>query len=259
MKVIAHRGACTEALENSWQAFRLAVDSAADRIELDVHLTRDGHLAVMHDETCQRTAGDSRRINQLTRAEISRDIQLANGEPVPFLDEVLAELLPTIEFNIEVKSPGRPTVTALAQLLEQQPHPEKLIVSSFLKPTCEQLAREHPEIKVALLWDRSLWWPGAFRWGPRQFMAKNAIRIFHPEARLVTPSMVQLLKLEGWDIFPYVGLRDEAHPEELWTYLMTVGVDGLCTNYPRHMRLWLQEVEDDPKRFRNLRLESGNA
>src|SRR6185503_1991063 len=53
--VVAHRGAAAVAPENTMEAYRLAVEMGADAIELDVHLTADGKLAVMHDETVERT------------------------------------------------------------------------------------------------------------------------------------------------------------------------------------------------------------
>lgn len=127
--------------------------------------------------------------------------------------------------------------------------PQKIIVSAFMEATVAHFSKDYPEVRVALLWDKSLWWPFAFQFGPKNFMQKNAVRIFHPDAALVTPSMVRQIKLEGWEIYPYVGLKSETNREELWSYLMTVGVDGLCTNYPREMQLWLQEAQDDSRRF----------
>ena len=249
MKVIAHRGACTEALENTWEAFRKAVDAGADRIELDVHLTRDKHLAIVHDESLQRTAGVNKLIASMTRSEIEQSVKLTNGEALPFLDEVFAELLPQIEFNVEVKSPGHATVQAVAELIAKQNFAQKVIVSSFMEQTVAHFSRDFPEVRNAFLWDKSLWWPLAFQLGPKNFMLKNAVRIFHPDARLVTPSMVRQIKLEGWEIYPYIGLSREINREQLWSYLMTVGVDGLCTNYPREMQLWLQEAMDDSNRY----------
>jgi glycerophosphoryl diester phosphodiesterase len=249
MKVIAHRGACTEALENSWDAFRKAVDGRAYRIELDVHLTRDGQLAVVHDESLERTAGVKKLIADMTRSEVERSVKLTNGEPLPFLDDVFTELLPRIEFNVEVKSPGHATVEALAALIHKQTHANKVIVSAFMEPTVAAFSRDFPDVRIAFLWDKSLWWPMAFTLGPKSFMKKNAVRIFHPDAALVTPGMVRQIKLEGWEIYPYISLRRETNREQLWSYLMTVGVDGLCTNYPREMQLWLQEAMDDSNRF----------
>jgi hypothetical protein len=84
-------------------------------------------------------------------------------------------------------------------------------------------------------------------------MMQNNIRIFHPEVRLVTPDLVSKVKAFGWLIFPYVGLAKETDPEAIWSYLMTLQVDGLCTNYPRQLKLWLKEAKDDSRRFESIR------
>jgi glycerophosphoryl diester phosphodiesterase len=259
MKVIAHRGACTEALENSWSAFRTAVELEADRIELDVHLTADNQIVILHDEDLKRTAGIDKTLRQLTRAEIKQSIRLSNGEEVPFLDEVCEELLSSIEINVEIKSTGLGIVEAVGKLLAQHPLSERIVISSFDKETCASTARLFPKLRVALLWDKYLWLPGAFELGPVRFMQKHGIRIYHPEAKLLTPAMMRVAKDRGIEVNPYVGLRDENNREQLWSYLMTVGVEGLCTNYPRQMKLWLKEAQDDELRFQNNPLLAGQT
>src|SRR5215210_8770983 len=63
---LAHRGASARAPENTMEAFRLAVESGAGGLELDVHLTRDGHLVVIHDPTLDRTTDGSGAVAQMT-------------------------------------------------------------------------------------------------------------------------------------------------------------------------------------------------
>ncbi|MES2744724.1 MAG: glycerophosphodiester phosphodiesterase family protein [Bdellovibrionota bacterium] len=254
MKVVAHRGACTEALENTWEAFRKAVELGADRIELDVHLTADNHIVILHDEDFRRTAGLDKTLRQLTRKEIESTIKLSNGEGVPFLDEVSEDLLDKIELNVEIKALGPAIVDAVGKLYEGHRFADKVIISSFNRDTCAWSATKFPKVKVALLWDKYLWLPGSFQLGPVRFMKKHGIRIYHPEAKLLTPSMMKTARAEGIDVVPYVGLRDETNREQLWSYLMTVGVQGLCTNYPRAMKLWLQEARDDETRYANQSL-----
>lgn len=258
MKIIAHRGSCTEALENSWDAFRRTLSSGAVRIELDVHLTKDEEIIVLHDDDFTRTGQSTAKASELTRQDIEARIRLKNGEKVPFLDELFSALLSQIEFNVEIKQTGHVIVQKLAQLIQAQKWPHKIIVSSFHEETLALLAKDYPEIKVALLWEKSLALPFSFRLGPKRFMKKHAIRIFHPDARLVTPALVQAIKGEGWEIYPYIGLAKETRREELWSFLMTVGVDGLCTNYPREMHLWLKEAQDDAKRFESHRVANSH-
>ena len=88
------------------------MDGQAYRIELDVHLTRDGHLVIVHDENLERTTGVRALVADMTRSEIERSVKLTNGEPLPFLDEFLPNsfLKSNSTWN---QSPGHATVEAL--------------------------------------------------------------------------------------------------------------------------------------------------
>jgi len=126
--VVAHRGAAAVAPENTMEAYRLAVEMGADAIELDVHLTADGKLAVMHDETVERTtdltgAIASMSMKQLRTADAGYRFEAPDGSfpfrgkglKVPTLAEVLKWLPTGIGLVIEVKARAAtaPTVAAL--------------------------------------------------------------------------------------------------------------------------------------------------
>lgn len=92
-KIVGHRGAALVEPENTLVSFRRAVADGADMLECDVHLSSDGHLVVIHDQTIDRTAAeDSPRrtgaIAELTRAELD-EVRLAGGNSIPALGEVL--------------------------------------------------------------------------------------------------------------------------------------------------------------------------
>ena len=125
--VVAHRGANTAAPENTLEAFRLAVEAGADAIELDVHLTADGELAVMHDETLDRTTDRSGSIATLTMKEIrAADAGhqfpgdegsfpfRGKGLSVPTFAEVLDWLPDGIGLVVEVKTPAATDATVEA-------------------------------------------------------------------------------------------------------------------------------------------------
>jgi glycerophosphoryl diester phosphodiesterase len=116
--IVAHRGASRMAPENTMEAFRLGVEAGADAIELDVHLTADGQLAVIHDETLDRTTDFTGSVASLTMDEIREadagarfarpdDSGLpfaGRGLHVPTLPEVLEWLPDTTGLVIEVKA-----------------------------------------------------------------------------------------------------------------------------------------------------------
>jgi glycerophosphoryl diester phosphodiesterase len=72
---LAHRGASAHAPENTLEAFRLAVESGAGGLELDVHLSRDGHVVVIHDPTLDRTTNETGAVAAMTLDEL-RQAQL---------------------------------------------------------------------------------------------------------------------------------------------------------------------------------------
>src|SRR6516162_9968344 len=108
--VIAHRGASGTCPENTLAAFRRAEALGAHMIELDVQLSRDGEVVVMHDWTLARTTSGRGRVGARTAAELhaldagSWFSQAFAGEPVPSLREVLAAT--GLPVNVELKSRG---------------------------------------------------------------------------------------------------------------------------------------------------------
>lgn len=102
-KIYAHRGASRECPENTIAAFTRALDLGCAGIELDVHLSKDGHCVVMHDETVDRTTDGSGALAEMTLAEIQR-LDAGNGERVPILDDVLDLVGDRLRVDIEVKA-----------------------------------------------------------------------------------------------------------------------------------------------------------
>src|SRR5687768_953684 len=147
--VVAHRGASTQAPENTMEAFRLGVEAGADAIELDVHLTADGQLAVIHDDTLDRTTDRTGRVAELTMDQIREadagatfarpdDAGLPyarEGLRVPTLPEVLEWLPDGVGLVVEIKA--RAAADAVVAALRGQPVREgnRLAVISFDEAT----------------------------------------------------------------------------------------------------------------------------
>jgi glycerophosphoryl diester phosphodiesterase len=112
--VTSHRGAGSLEPENTLRAIRRAIALGVDQIEIDVQLTKDGHLILMHDPTVDRTTNGSGKIAELTCAEI-RQLDASSGERVPTLDEALALVNGEVVLQIELKGAGtaQPTVSAV--------------------------------------------------------------------------------------------------------------------------------------------------
>ena len=142
---LAHRGASALAPENTLEAFRIAVEAGAGGLELDVHLTRDGHVVVIHDATVERTTGGTGYVAGMTLDELrafdaghnfspdggSTRPYRGRGLRVPTLPEVLKEF-PGVSVNIDMKE-GRPGIeeAVLGVLREAGAEERALVVSSL--------------------------------------------------------------------------------------------------------------------------------
>jgi glycerophosphoryl diester phosphodiesterase len=141
---LAHRGASSLAPENTIEAFRLAVEAGAGGLELDVHMTSDGHIVVIHDATVDRTTEGAGPVSEITLDELrgfdaghnfspdggpTRPYR-ARGVRVPTLEEVLREF-PGVAVNIDIKV-GRPGIEAavLGVLREADALGRVLVVST---------------------------------------------------------------------------------------------------------------------------------
>jgi glycerophosphoryl diester phosphodiesterase len=126
--IIAHRGDSSRALENSLEAFRLALALPVDMIELDIRKSRDNQLYVMHDHDTGRTAEKNINIERSLSGEISA-VKLKNNEPIPLLYDVLNLVAGRVGINIEIKSDGAGAV--LSRQLFHYRYSGYIMVSSF--------------------------------------------------------------------------------------------------------------------------------
>lgn len=163
--VVAHRGFSAQAPENTIEAFRLGVEAGADAVELDVHLTADGQLAVIHDETLDRTTDRTGRIAELTidaireadaGAQFSRpdDAGLPfaeRGLRVPILPEVLAWLPDGIGLVVEIKAPA--AADAVVEAVQGHPVSSdgRLAVISFHEGAIDRVHELAPGIRTGYL------------------------------------------------------------------------------------------------------------
>ena len=138
-KVMAHRGASTETPENTMAAFQKAIDDMADYIELDVQLTSDGEVIVMHDSNAYRTTGVDENIVNMTYKEVRRldagswYSDEYKGEKVPGLREVLELAQGKIKLNIELKPAdnGEELARKTVALIEKYNMENDCVITSF--------------------------------------------------------------------------------------------------------------------------------
>lgn len=162
--VVAHRGASRAAPENTFEAFERAVDAGADAIELDVHLTADGELAVIHDSTLDRTTDRTTTVATATMADVrAADAGWAfpgeagaypfrgTGLTIPTLPEVVAWLPAGIGLAVEIKAPAAADGVVAALEGSQVRAAKAVTVMSFQETAIDRVRELAPEIPTGLL------------------------------------------------------------------------------------------------------------
>lgn len=143
---IAHRGLhSAEVSENSMEAFRLAIEKGY-AIEIDVHLTLDGNLAVIHDSFLSRVTGKSGIVEQLTTNKL-KDYRLKDGQPIPMLSDVLELVNGRVPLLIELKfrrTFNERQADVLLMQLKDYPKKQFIALQSF-HPKAVRYLKEHTD------------------------------------------------------------------------------------------------------------------
>ena len=152
--IIAHRGASTLAQENTLPAFRLAIESGADGVELDVRLAKDCIPVVIHDPDLKRVAGHDLAIAGSTAQELA-------AYQVPSLTEVLQLFSGTtsvihIELKVDKKREIQPLVSAVCDAAVSSPVLRQIIISSFRLEAVAEAKRLIPELRTSALFAPSV-------------------------------------------------------------------------------------------------------
>lgn len=168
-KIFAHRGSKGTHPENTLASFKEAVHVGSDGIELDVHLTKDGQLVVIHDETVDRTTNGTGEIRNLTLAKI-KELDAGSwynatfaGEKIPTLEEVLL-LLKELGFNGQLNIELKTDIIQYEGLVKKcltlqgaQTWPFAIVYSSFNPYTLVELKKIKPSQEIGLLFESVEW------------------------------------------------------------------------------------------------------
>lgn len=229
--IVAHRGASADAPENTRAAFLLAMEQGADGVELDVHLTADGRLCVIHDHVLDRTTTGTGLVGSKTMAELARLSAGAwfssrhAGETVPELADVLPLFPAGAVVNVEIKNGPvwyDGIGSAVAERLSPWKHKLSLIVSSFDHKVLEEVHRREPDLCLGLLYEAVLYDPvGYLRRLPYPV---GSLHVWH---HLVTSELVHAAHAAGVKVLAYTADREEDVRR-----LVACGADGIITNAP---------------------------
>lgn len=230
--VIAHRGASAYAPENTLAAFKLAVRQGADALEMDIRLTLDRSLVIIHDRTVDRTTNGSGAVHQLPLAEIKKlDAGMKydsafSGEKIPTLQEVFEELKGTIPLNIEIKPEPltlEPLVVNITDCVRRHNVTNQVLFSSFSPFALRMIHQLLPEVPLGLLASRGLSGLWARSW-IKELIPHQSLHLAYQD---VNSQCIDSAHRQGRKVFAYT----VNHPHDIDT-LVTTGADGFFTDDP---------------------------
>lgn len=241
-EIIAHRGASSLAPENTLTAVILGFRQSADAVELDVHLTKDGEIVVIHDPNTRRTSGQDRLVQKTNLAEL-RSLQVGKWGPwlgqgfheqIPVLSEALALVPKDKKLFIEIKV-GTEIFPSLRQTLRTAAlNAEQTILIGFDYLTMKAAKQEFPELKVQWLVnynrDARGYYPTAAWLAEHASTAKFDAVSLHYEWP-INGNFVGQLKMAGLKVYTWT-----VDDVSLARRHIAAGVDGITTNRPGRLR-----------------------
>jgi glycerophosphoryl diester phosphodiesterase len=240
--IIAHRGASYDAPENTLTSVKLGYEQKADAVEIDIYLSKDGQIVLLHDNNTKRITGVDKKVVDQTLEELRQQDAgrwkgaQFTGEKLPTLDEVIAAVPTGKRLVIEVKC-GPEVIPALKRSLAKSGLPDsQFLIIAFSQPTLKEIKKALPRIEM--------YWLSSFR--------------KEPETGIVSPTVDDLILkakdagVEGVNL-AYRGPIDTAFVQKIkaaglkcyaWTVdspedarrLIAAGIDGITTNRPAWLR-----------------------
>jgi glycerophosphoryl diester phosphodiesterase len=251
VQVIAHRGFSGIAPENTMTAFKKAIEIGADMIELDVMLSKDGELVVIHDKTVNRTTNGKGKVSELSLSDLKKlDAgswfkKHFSGEKIPTLEEVFDLAHGKIQLNIEIKkdayNPYRKkggVEEKTVKLIEKYNMSSGVLVSSFNPLIIQRIKEFSPEVATAILYryriNRSL---------VKGFNNLN-VNAVNPGKRFFNKKATQEVHKSDLKINIYT-----INQKREMKKFIKMGVDGIITNYPDRVFEVLEELNKAKKGF----------
>ncbi len=219
---IGHRGASGYEPENTLISFGKAIELKADGIELDVHLSSDGELVVIHDETIDRTTNGKGEVNKMSILELKK-IRIDNSEEIPTLIEVLELVNRRCFINIELKGIGtaKPVTNLINHYIsEKNWQTNDFIISSFDWNMLEEFQLLNSKIRIGVLTEESIETALAFAKKIKAFS-------IHPDYQLLTKENVALIRENSFGVFPWTVNTKEAIQK-----IKSFNVNGIISNFP---------------------------
>ncbi len=251
--VIAHRGAPKEAPENTLKGFALAIHQGANLLEIDVHLSADRQLVVIHDDRVDRTTNSTGRVNQLSLKELSAlDAgcwmgPAHCGEKIPTLNQVLDLSAARVGVVIELKQGSNQYAgieRLLVQTIETSQRLDDVIVISGNSAAIQAINKLNPAIMTLDFGHPPI---ASSTWRNAKPLPMHGKRYLFAKPNAVDPQHIQRLHELGFCVLS--SLVKEKTSQSVVEKLLTARVDGIftdCVLKLKHMLKRLNEIGQTP-------------
>jgi len=229
--IIAHRGSSSAAPENTIAAFDVAVEQGADYIELDVQMTMDQHVVVIHDDTVERTTNGNGLVKSYTLDQLKKldagswfDQQYTN-ERIPTLQEILERYSQRIGILIEIKHPKRQIgiEKAVARIINRFAYSRHIIIQSFDVHALQGIKAFAPSLRTALIIK-----PDAFKLTKRKLTTYSSFaNCLNMKKTMINRWWIDRIHTFGMDVFIWT-VKDQKTADRIKKY----PIDGVVTDNP---------------------------
>lgn len=226
--VVAHRGASHYAPENTVAAAELAWEQNADAVEIDIHLSSDGRLVVMHDKDSERTTGKKFIISQTPYDSLKTleaggfKAEKFKGEPIPLLQDIVETLPERKVLFVEIKS-NEETVPVILEKFGDHPKADQFVFIAFDYETIKAAKKAFPD-------NEAYWLASRFKEDVKTVLQKvqdDGLDGVDLKYTLITPDVMTAAEALGLDVHAWT-VNDPQTAKEL----QSMGVRGITTDIP---------------------------
>jgi len=217
LMIVGHRGAAGLEPENTLRSFRRAIDLGVDGVECDVHLTRDGRLAVIHDPTLDRTTNGHGPVSAFTLAEL-KELDAGLGERIPALEEVLETIRGRVRLLLEMKGEG--TAEAAVRAVTAAGLEDSVTFTCFVLDRLREVRQLNPHLSTGAIFGQ----PPADAVAQAVDAGASGLGVHYPHLTraLVEEAHAAGLVIRAWNPDTVEEMRA----------MMALGVDGISSNRP---------------------------
>ncbi len=221
--ITAHRGSSSEAPENTIPAFEKAIEEGADYVEMDVRLTSDGELVLMHDPSTKRTTGVDKLVCDSTYEELQQLDAGAEypeeyaGTKIPTLKDAIDTCKGKVMMNIELKTVRNDgeLEKKVAELLRENHMEEQCIVTSFKQRSLVRIKKDDPDIVTGYI----------YSFGYSNRTNYEAMDVLSIDARYLTRQVVTGAHKKGIMVCAWT-----VNTSSEMRRMMAIGVDNIITD-----------------------------